>query len=246
MTQHPGKTLPQLYLTAPTPCPYLEGRMERKVFTHLIGPGARALNDMLSVSGFRRSQNIAYRPACETCEACVSVRVVVNEFEPKRRFRRILSANTDVIGEVVPATATREQFSLLRLYLDARHFDGGMANMTSLDYAAMVEETTVETHLIEYRLPVPDGGTGQGPLIGVALTDRLGDGLSMVYSFFDPAEARRSLGTYMVLDHIERAGQMGLGYVYLGYWVAGSPKMAYKAMFNPLEGLRTTGWEPLT
>jgi arginyl-tRNA--protein-N-Asp/Glu arginylyltransferase len=244
MTQHSRDT-PQFYLTAPSPCPYLEGQEERKVFTHLVGDRARDLNDLLTHGGFRRSQSIAYRPACETCRACVSVRVVAKDFKPSRSMRRNAERNSDMIGEMRTATPTSEQYSVFRAYLDARHRDGGMADMTVLDYAMMIEDSHVDTRLIEYRRRGPDSsinGRGSGQLLAVALTDVLSDGLSMVYSFFDPEEADRSLGTFMILDHITRALKMGLPYVYLGYWVPGSRKMDYKGRYLPQERLMAQGW----
>ena len=237
---------PQFYLTAPSPCPYLPGREERKVFTHLIGRRSTSLNDQLTQSGFRRSQTIAYRPACERCRACVSVRVVVPEFSPTASMRRVAARNVDVIGNAIPPRPTAEQYSLFRGYLDSRHADGGMADMSVLDYSMMIEDSHVDTRLVEYRRRGPDSrinGRGQGPLLGVALTDILADGLSMVYSFYDPEAADRSIGTYMILDHIERARRLGLPHVYLGYWVEGSRKMEYKARYLPQERLAMEGWE---
>jgi leucyl-tRNA---protein transferase len=243
VTQHSRDT-PQFYLTAPSPCPYLPGKEERKVFTHLVGERAPELNDLLTHGGFRRSQSIAYRPACEACRACISVRVAVKDFRPSRNMRRIIEHNSDLIGEMRAASPSSEQYSVFRAYLDARHHDGGMADMTVLDYAMMVEDSHVETRMVEYRRRGRDSGTtGRGELLAVALTDVLGDGLSMVYSFFEPAEAARSLGTFMILDHIDRAGEMGLTYVYLGYWVRGSRKMDYKGRFVPQERLMPEGWE---
>ena len=239
MTQHSRDT-PQFYLTAPSPCPYLAGKEERKVFTHLVGDRAPGLNNLLTHGGFRRSQSIAYRPACEACRACVSVRVIADEFRPARSMRRVAERNADVIGEMRALVPTSEQYAVFRGYLDSRHRDGGMADMTVLDYAMMVEDSHVKTRLVEYRLRGPDSsinGRGSGPLLAVALTDVLNDGLSMVYSFFDPDASGRSLGTYMILDHIERARRMGLPYVYLGYWVRGSRKMDYKSRFLPQERL---------
>lgn len=244
MTSQPRETT-QFYLTSPSPCPYLEGREERKVFTHLVGKRAPALNDVLSHGGFRRSQTIAYRPACEHCRACISTRVLASDFSPDRNFRRTLRRNADLIGTVRPNRPTSEQYSLFRRYLDARHADGGMAEMSVLDFVMMVEDSHVTTSVIEYRRRGPDSGinrSGEGELIAVALTDTLGDGLSMVYSFFDPEMAERSLGTFMVLDHIARAQELGLPYLYLGYWVEGSDKMAYKARFKPQERLYPPGW----
>ncbi|ODT07138.1 MAG: arginyltransferase [Kaistia sp. SCN 65-12] len=245
MTQHSTDT-PQFFLTAPSPCPYLPGQMERKVFTHLVGEKASALNEILTQGGFRRSQNIAYRPACEACKACVSVRVPVEGFAMTKSFRRVLEKNLDLVGTRVDAAPTSEQYSLFRAYLDARHRKGGMSDMTVLDYAMMVEDTHVDTKVIEYRRRGPDSfitGKGQGELIAVALTDKMSDGLSMVYSYFNPEMDHRSLGTFMILDHIARARAMGLPHVYLGYWVNGSRKMNYKIRFKPQEHLAPKGWE---
>ncbi|MGE0500273.1 MAG: arginyltransferase [Rhizobiaceae bacterium] len=245
MTHHSTQS-PQFFLTAPSPCPYVEGQFERKVFTHLVGDKAPELNDLLTQGGFRRSQNIAYRPACETCRACVSVRIVCDEFKPSRNMKRVSQRNADLVGSVHDAEPSSEQFSLFRSYLDARHRKGGMSDMTVLDYAMMVEDTHVDTKVIEYRRRGPDTfitGRGQGELIAVALTDRMADGLSMVYSYYDPELEDRSLGTFMILDHIARARAAGLPHVYLGYWVNGSRKMNYKVRFLPQEHLGAKGWE---
>ncbi len=238
MSKEP-RDAPQFYLTAPSPCPYLPRRDERKVFTHLIGKRAASLNDTLTQSGFRRSQTIAYRPACENCRACVSVRVKVDEFVASRNLRRVDERNADVRAAVIRAEPTAEQYSLFRGYLDVRHADGGMADMSVLDYSMMVEDSHVETRLLEYRV----GTGGQGRLLAVCLTDLLADGLSMVYSFYDPAEQARSLGSFMILDHVRRAKRLGVPHLYLGYWVEGSKKMAYKARFLPQERLGMTGWD---
>nr|CAD6608631.1 arginyltransferase [Rhizobium sp. Khangiran2] len=236
---------PQFYLTAPATCPYLPGQMERKVFTHLVGPRAAEMNDLLTQGGFRRSQNIAYRPACETCRACISVRILADEFQPGRTMRRVLAANADVVSTLLPAQPSTEQFSLFRRYLDDRHQRGGMSDMSALDYAIMVEDTHVNTRIIEYRKREPGAGIGErkGELLAVALTDTMSDGLSMVYSFFNTHLARRSLGTFMILDHISRTQALGLPHVYLGYWVKGSSKMGYKTRFQPQEHLTPRGWE---
>lgn len=226
----------RFYLTAPAPCPYLPGRRERKVFTSLDGADALALNDALTHAGFRRSQNIAYRPACEGCDACISVRIPVREFVFSKRWRRVLKRNVDLARARRPAEATEDQFWLLRRYLNARHGEGGMADMTLLDYAAMVEETAVQTHVVEYTSS--DGGD----LMAAALVDVIADGLSLVYSFFDTRTPQRSLGAYVILDHIAQAQAAGLPYVYLGYWVPGSTKMGYKGAFRPLELLRGGEW----
>ena len=245
MTKHALDT-PQFFLTAPAPCPYLPDQTERKVFTHLVGDRARGLNEILTQGGFRRSQNIAYRPACEGCNACISVRILVNEFEPTKTMRRIMKRNEDLVAKECESVPTTEQYSLFRNYLDQRHESGGMSDMTVLDYAMMVEDSHVDTMLIEYRLPAEGGGRLSrrgGPLMAVALTDVMSDGLSMVYSFFETDDQRRSLGTYIILDHIRRAKALGLPHIYLGYWVGGSPKMAYKTRFQPQEHLSGGGWQ---
>lgn len=245
MTSHSRDT-PQFFLTAPASCPYLPGQQERKVFTHLVGPRAQHLNDALTHGGFRRSQTIAYRPACETCRACVSVRVCAHEFQPGRTWRRIIARNSDLVGAEVENHPSSEQYSLFRRYIDARHPTGGMADMSVLDYAMMVEDSHVETHLVEYRRRGPDTfitGHGEGDLLAVVLVDRMSDGLSLVYAFYDPDLQDRSLGTFIILDHLARARKRGLPYVYLGYWVEGSRTMDYKARFRPQERLRGHGWQ---
>jgi arginyl-tRNA--protein-N-Asp/Glu arginylyltransferase len=232
---------PRFFVTSPAPCPYLPGKTERKVFTELKGPHAEALNDALGRIGFRRSQTVAYRPSCVDCRACVSVRVVAQQFAPSTAQRRNLRRNSDLVVTESRAWATSEQFDLLQRYLAARHPGGGMAAMDEVDYADMVEHTAVSSVVIEYREPGEDGNAGR--LIGACLTDRQGDGLSMIYSFYDPEhEARGGLGNFIILDHIRRAAEAGLPYVYLGYWVEGSERMQYKVRYRPLERLGPDGW----
>jgi len=243
VTNQRDTRVPQFFLTPGGPCPYLPGRTERKVFARLTGTLAQPLNEALTHSGFRRSQSIAYRPACEGCSACVSVRIVAGELEYSRSQKRILRRNDDLVRSEVAAEATREQFALLRTYLDSRHAGGGMSDMGLFDYVAMVEETPVSTHIVEYRRRGEDGEPGA--LVACALSDVLRDGLSMVYSFFHPGEDARSLGTYMILDHVRTARMRELQHVYLGYWVQGSEKMDYKARFRPMEALGREGWERL-
>jgi arginyl-tRNA--protein-N-Asp/Glu arginylyltransferase len=240
VTQHFAPRQLRFFLTAPSPCPYLPGREERKVFAHLPLSDGPGVNDALTQVGFRRSQNIAYRPACEACDACISARIPAGDYGFSRSERRVLKDNEDLSRHLVEAEATMEQFDLLRRYLMARHAQGGMADMTWPDYVAMVEDTAVRTHLIEYRLPSGDGGPGD--LVACVLVDILGDGLSLVYSFFEPAMHKRSLGAFVILDHVVQARLAELAYVYLGYWVPGSPKMDYKARYRPIEVLKPGGW----
>ena len=234
---------PRFFVTAPSPCPYLEDREERKVFTDLAVPDAGELHEALSKVGFRRSQSVAYRPACENCNECKSVRVQAQEFTPSRSMRRIINQNLDLKVEATDAFATPEQYDLLREYLISRHSEGGMAEMDEFEYAEMVELSPVNTTVIEYREPPgEEDNLVPGKLIGAVLTDVMSDGLSMVYSFFDTNSSRPSLGTYLILDHIKRTRDAGLPFVYLGYWVEGSPKMAYKTRFKPYQILTSEGW----
>lgn len=232
---------PRFFVTSPAPCPYLPGRQERKVFTELHGPHANELNDALGRIGFRRSQSVAYRPSCAGCSACVSVRVVTREFDPNQSQRKLLRRHADLEVTACRPWATDEQYQLLRRYLATRHPGGGMAGMDDEDYADMIEQSPVNSVIVEYREPSSNGV--QGRLVGACLTDRQADGLSMIYSFFaadDPA--RQGLGNLIILDHIVRARAAGLPYVYLGYWVKGSARMAYKTRYRPIEMLGPHGW----
>lgn len=232
---------PRFFVTSPGPCPYLPGRTERKVFTELAGDNADDLHDALSRIGFRRSQQVAYRPSCNDCTACVSVRVVAGAFRASASQRRTFRANDDLVVTVCKPWSTSEQFDLLQRYLATRHPGGGMAAMDECDFADMVEHTPVTSYVIEYREPGRDGVPGR--LVGACLTDRQGDGLSMVYSFYDSQHPTRAgLGTFIILDHIRRAQALGLAHVYLGYWVEGSASMQYKVRFRPMERLGRDGW----
>jgi arginine-tRNA-protein transferase len=233
---------PRFFVTTPSPCPYLPGRIERKVFTELSGPHAGELNDALGRIGFRRSQSVAYRPSCQGCNACVSVRVVAEEYKPNSGQRRLLRRHADLVVNACKPWTTEEQFALLRCYLGSRHPGGGMADMDEFDFADMVEQTPVTTFMIEYREPTTDGSPGR--LVGACLTDQQGDGLSMIYSFFDTEHPHRDgLGTFIIADHIRRAAKAALPYVYLGYWVEGSARMQYKTRFRPIEKLTASGWQ---
>lgn len=235
---------PRFFVTSPSPCPYLPGRQERKVFTELRGDQASDLNDALGRIGFRRSQSVAYRPSCAGCTACVSVRVVTADFVPNATQRRQVKRNADLEVTACRPWATDEQFQLLRRYLASRHPGGGMAEMDEGDYADMVEHSPVNSFIVEYREPSQHGERGK--LVGACLTDQQADGLSMIYSFFDADnEHRRGLGSQIIMDHILRARSVGLPYVYLGYWVKGSPRMAYKIRYRPIEVLGPKGWSLL-
>ena len=236
MNQSSGHRLPSFFITEPMPCPYIDGLMERKLFTHMTGDKADEINNNLTHAGFRRSQTIAYRPACDECAACRSVRVRVEDFTASKNLRRIVNRNQDLRVQVQPPQSTREQYELLHRYLDHRHSEGGMADMTPQDYMTMVEETAVSTRMIEYRTP-------DNQLVACLLRDTMYDGYSMVYSFFDPDLPARSLGSYIILQQIQDAQDNALAYIYLGYLIESCTKMSYKKRFKPLEILGKDGWE---
>jgi arginine-tRNA-protein transferase len=237
------------HFTIAQPCPYLPGQLERKMFTHLSRDRTRLNVDWLLRNGFRRSQNIAYLPHCIDCHACVSVRIVVDQFEPNRSFRRLLKRNADITARRQRNKATLEQYALFSTYIGDRHGDGGMAEMTRLDFRQMIEESVADTFVSEYRLQQPagaprlKGAAAEAPLVAAVLCDRLSDGISMVYSFFRTDLPERSLGSHMILDTIDFARRLGLPYVYLGYWIEGCRKITYKQRFTPQQRLTPDGWE---
>ena len=241
--RHTLPLAPQFYVTAPQPCPYLDGRMERKLFTALQGEHAAKLNDSLSHQGFRRSQNVLYRPSCADCSACMSARIRVADFAPSKSQRKTQRRNKHLVRNAVSPWASEDQFDLFRRYLESRHADGGMADMDIFEFSAMIEETPVRSRVVEYTDPGDSGS--ERTLAAVCLTDVLKDGLSMVYSFYDPTRESASLGTYVILDHIRIAQEANLPYVYLGYWVPGSPKMDYKSRFSALEVYHNGAWNPV-
>lgn len=226
------------FATSPLPCPYLPGRTERRLVTELSGRQAGALHDVLSQAGFRRSHSLAYVPVCRDCSACAAVRVKALAFQQTRGQRRVRARNADLSLVNAPATATEEQYALFRSYQRDRHSDGEMARMTFYDFQTLIEDTPVETYVLEVRDPA-------GRLVAACLTDRMSDGLSAVYSFFEPQAQGRSLGTFLILSLIEDAQRLGLPHVYLGFWIARSQKMSYKSRFRPLEAYTPDGWRPL-
>ena len=224
--------------TRALPCPYIPGRVERKVVTDLATPNAMKLYDNLSRAGFRRSHSLAYRPACPGCTACVPVRSRVEDFDWSRSFRRITNRNADLTTRDMAGHATMEQYRLFTRYQRSRHSGGEMSSMSFRDFRAMIEDSPIDTRIIEFRDP-------EGSLVAVMLADRQMDAMSAVYSLFDPELDKRSLGTYMVLWLIKQAEANDLPHVYLGYWIEESPKMSYKKRFRPLEGLTPDGWKTL-
>ena len=240
--RHSLPRAPQFYVTAPQECPYLSDRMERKLFTSLAGTDSQILNNALSHQGFRRSQNVLYRPSCNDCSSCLSARVPVASFKPSKSQKRVLKKNNSVTRRKSAPIATENQFHLFQNYVKYRHSEGGMAGMDEIEFSSMIEETSVETILCEYY---SSNYQEKDRLIAVSLTDVLSDGLSMVYSFYDTSLPNLSLGKYMILDHINLASQMFLNYLYLGYWVSGSNKMNYKVEYQPLEVFRDGSWSLL-
>lgn len=221
------------------PCPYLDGREERRLLTVLHGGNADGRHEVLVQAGFRRSQNVLYRPICPGCEACRSVRIPVARFAPSRSQRRIAKRNGDLQMVVTDPHYGDEHYRLFRRYIHARHGDGGMAEMDRGSFRRMIEGSPVTTRLIEFR-------DGAGGLVAASLTDEVASGLSGVYKYFAPDMPQRSLGTFVILAHVEEARRRGLPYVYLGYWIEHSPKMAYKTRFRPLEMLAGTRWRAIT
>ena len=235
-----GRGFPIPFLvTTEVPCPYLPGRMERKIITELSGAQSPELFEILSHAGFRRSHSIAYRPACGGCRACVPVRIVAQDFMPGRSLRRVIKRNAGLRAIVTEAVPTQEQFKLFARYLEARHNDGEMVGMGPQDYASMVGDSPVDTRIVEFR-------DAKSKLVAACLTDWGQDGISAVYSFFEPDLARNSLGSFIVIWLIEEAQRRNLSYVYLGYWVAGSQKMDYKRRFRPIEAYGPAGWVRLS
>jgi len=232
----------EFFLTAPSPCPYLPDRVERRIFTELSGYNGPVLNHSLNLSGFRRSQTISYRPVCDNCNSCVSLRVDADLFTPTRSMKRVSRQNNDLVRREVDAAPNDEHYRLFRNYVQSRHDEGGMEDMNFDDYSVMVGAAAFRTSLYEYRVDSPDG---QGELMAVCLTDEMYDGLSMVYSFFAPGETGRSLGNFMILDHLKEARARNLPFVYLGYWIQESSKMAYKSRFQPCEGFIRDEWVPI-
>ena len=226
------------FATQPLPCPYLPGKMERRVVMELFGRDVTSLHDYLTQTGYRRSHGIAYAPVCPDCQACVPVRIRVADFTPSRSQRRVWSKNKTLSAFLSPLAVTEEQYDLFATYLRTRHSGGEMEKMELQDYKSLVEETPIDSQIVEFR-------NSDGDLVAACLLDVISDGLSAVYSFFDPALERASPGTFMVLWLIEEARRRGLPYVYLGYWIAESQKMSYKSTFRPLEAFSVDGWHQL-
>jgi arginine-tRNA-protein transferase len=225
----------QLYITAQSPCGYFDERMSSNLVPDPDLHLNMAIYNQLIQHGFRRSGTHCYRPHCKDCQACIACRIPVQDFIANRSQKRCLSTNSALTQTVVEAHFSDEYFELYRRYLNARHRDGSMADPGENDFKQFLYCDWSETRFIEFRL--------DKKLIAVAVSDVVSDGLSAVYSFFDPEMAKRSLGTFCVLKQIEYAREQELDYVYLGYWIEKHPKMHYKSSFKPLQVYQNEQWQ---
>jgi arginyl-tRNA--protein-N-Asp/Glu arginylyltransferase len=229
----------RLRVTRPQPCAYLAGQHEQRLAGDISAKPEE--HDSLAEAGFRRVENWVYKPACTQCQACQPIRVMAEEFVLSRNHKRVISANADLTRKVLSGPVTLEHYDIFQRYLASRHEDGQMASMSFDEFSAMIVNSPIDTCLYEYS-------DKKGRLISCALVDQQRDGLSAVYSFFDTSDESqtRSLGTFMILDLIRLAQAHNLPYLYLGYYVEQSRKMAYKMRFSPCQILKNGQWETVS
>ena len=230
---HRCRPLP-MRLSMKSACPYIMGKIEQRIAVDINYKPA--LHDSLARAGFRRVENWIYKPACPNCEACVPWRVNVRKFQPSRNMARIIVANRDLVRRIIEPNPTSEHYRIFKSYVKHRHEDGQMARMNRLEFSNMTSNSPIETSLIDYQ-------DQNQKLVGSVLTDLQQDGLSAVYSFFDPYETNRSMGTYMIIDLINYAKELNLPWLYLGYYVAQTQKMRYKSRFQPAEIYYQGSWK---
>ncbi|MGD9638462.1 MAG: arginyltransferase [Alphaproteobacteria bacterium] len=223
------------YSSIEGPCPYLNGVFEKKILTELKGENAVVIYNILSRYGFRRSYNLCYTQVCDNCSNCIPIRVKVDDFKLTRSFKRVISKNQNIKSFFKYPKASQEQFLIFQKYQNQRHQDGEMSQMDFEEYRSMMEESPIDTQVLELR-------TSKNKLYALGICDILEDGLSAVYLFFDPSYEQQSPGTFTILNMIEQTKKLGLKYLYLGFWVPKSDKMSYKSRFKPLEILTPLGW----
>lgn len=226
------------HLSRPAPCPYLAGQAEQKIFTMMIGDDAAdiLLNSKLNQFGFRRSQTMIYRPACPACLACTPVRIAVKHFTLTRSLRRIARRNADLTASLEPVSHAASYYELFLAYQRARHEYSDMTRLPEAEFLAMMQKGSASAFLLTLK-------NNAGHILAAMLVDAVHNGISAVYSFFDPAHGARSLGTALILSLVNTAREKAVDYIYLGYWVKDSNKMNYKARFPALEKLGNNGWE---
>ena len=231
-----NKMMKTFYATKPSLCDYLPDRLESKTAVVLNGADAQNWANALYRAGFRRSHNVCYIPSCPECNACVSVRICVERFLLSKKMKKTMRQNISSVVNFLPNVATAEQYQVFKTYLSVRHAGSEMENMFFEEYRSMIEASPVESCLMEIRHKETTR------LIGIMLVDVLDDGLSAVYSFFDPVFSNQSPGTFMILELIEKAREQHKPYVYLGYMIRSLPNMVYKERFAPLEYCRFGQW----
>ncbi len=225
--------LPIFLLTKATQCPYINSRIEKRLATDISNNSH--LHDELSLSGFRRVENWMYRPACDNCSECKAYRIKVKEFKCSKSFKRVLNLNSNIKIDILPNKGTKEHFALFEKYQKSRHIGGSMSLMNYEEFKSMIEISPINSNLIEFR-------EHKNNLIGVMLFDKQKDGLSAVYSFFNPKRKKNGIGNFMILELINQTKSINLNYVYLGYYIKNVVGMDYKKRFTPAQIYQDGKW----